>query len=331
MSCAVLERAVERNGLEYERDEVRFMQALIRGGPRPVGEPERAWLLDILHNTRNGVDVDKFDYIARDAHMMLGARAGAADVGMRLIMHARVLQGEVCFHAKQAYELYELFHQRYSLFKQVYSHRVGKAVEYMLCDVLALADPVLGLSERLGSVDGFLTLTDSVVHEIEWSRDAGLDEARRLIRDIRCRRLYKMAVEALVDDPSRQPVPELDEATIARCSDGALSEQDVIVQHLRLNYSMRGTNPVDNVHFWGSDRECATRVVEIDRRAVSLLIPEVFEEHYLRVFCRDPANVARAQEAFSRWQAATTTTTRFVDPPHTPTKLTASMASSTTK
>ena len=29
---------------------------------------------------------------------------------------------------------------------QVYSHRVGKAVEYMITDVLLLADPFLGIS-----------------------------------------------------------------------------------------------------------------------------------------------------------------------------------------
>ena len=52
-----------------------------------------------------------------------------------------------------------LFHTRYSLHKQVYGHRVSKAVEYMLCDVLLLADPVLHLSEAVLSASAYCRLT----------------------------------------------------------------------------------------------------------------------------------------------------------------------------
>ena len=38
----------------------------------------------------------------------------------RLMQHCRVIDDEICFPSKDAYNLYELFHTRYSLFKQVY-------------------------------------------------------------------------------------------------------------------------------------------------------------------------------------------------------------------
>jgi len=44
----------------------------------------------------------------------------------------KVIDDEICFHSKEVYTVYEMFHTRYSLFKQVYSHRVGKAIEYMI-------------------------------------------------------------------------------------------------------------------------------------------------------------------------------------------------------
>jgi HD superfamily phosphohydrolase len=37
----------------------------------------------------------------------------------------RVINNEICFDAKEVYNVYEMFHTRYSLFKTVYSHRVG--------------------------------------------------------------------------------------------------------------------------------------------------------------------------------------------------------------
>lgn len=46
----------------------------------------------------------------------------------------KVVGQEICFHRKDAFHLYELFHARYSMFKQVYSHRTGKAIELMITD-----------------------------------------------------------------------------------------------------------------------------------------------------------------------------------------------------
>ena len=42
-----------------------------------------------------------------------------------------------------------MFHTRYSLFKQVYTHRVGQALEFMLHDIFTMADPVLQISEDM--------------------------------------------------------------------------------------------------------------------------------------------------------------------------------------
>ena len=38
---------------------------------------------------------------------------------------SRVINNEICFHSKEVYNLYEMFHTRYSLFKRIYTHRVG--------------------------------------------------------------------------------------------------------------------------------------------------------------------------------------------------------------
>lgn len=75
------------------------------------------------------MDVDKFDYLARDC-LNLGMKT-SYDFS-RLMLAGRVIGGEICFHAKEVYNVYEMFHTRYSLHKQVYSHRVVKAIEYMI-------------------------------------------------------------------------------------------------------------------------------------------------------------------------------------------------------
>jgi hypothetical protein len=50
----------------------------------------------------------------------------------RLLKHTRVIDNQICFHKKEVFNVYEMFHTRYSLFKQVYSHRASKAIEFMI-------------------------------------------------------------------------------------------------------------------------------------------------------------------------------------------------------
>ena len=56
-----------------------------------------------------------------------------------LVKFSRVIDDEICFPAKEAFNLYELFHTRYMLFKTIYVHRASKAIELMITDILVAA------------------------------------------------------------------------------------------------------------------------------------------------------------------------------------------------
>eukprot|EP01041_Mallomonas_annulata_P004648 gene4648-9219_t len=50
---------------------------------------------------------------------------------------------EICFKHSEAWNLFELFHTRYTLHKRAYQHRVSNAVELMIGQILVLADPFI--------------------------------------------------------------------------------------------------------------------------------------------------------------------------------------------
>ena len=56
----------DKKGLlcELSKKDVDFICALILGDK---GTCKRPWLFEIVSNPRNGIDVDKFDYMERDA------------------------------------------------------------------------------------------------------------------------------------------------------------------------------------------------------------------------------------------------------------------------
>jgi HD superfamily phosphohydrolase len=126
------------------------------------------FLFDIVSNKRNSLDVDKYDYLQRDCYNV-GIKS-SIDCS-RLMKMSRVIDDQICWHHKEVYNLYELYHTRFSLFKRVYTHRVGKAIEYMLTDALLSADRVMGISAAITRPEEYLHLTDDIVRQIERSRE----------------------------------------------------------------------------------------------------------------------------------------------------------------
>lgn len=118
--------------------------------------------------------------------------------GNRLMDMCRVIDDQICYHEKEAYNVYQLFHTRFSLHKQVYTHRVSKAVEYMICDAMLEANSVLGISESIDDPQCYLRMTDAIVPTIEFSTDPHLAKARSILSDVRHRRLYKAAREIIL-------------------------------------------------------------------------------------------------------------------------------------
>ena len=81
---------VKENDIKLSEDRVRFIKDLIRGEPNlskhqyvssvihwynawqslSSDPPEKPFLFEIVANKENGIDVDKWDYIARDCKMV---------------------------------------------------------------------------------------------------------------------------------------------------------------------------------------------------------------------------------------------------------------------
>ncbi|CAH2292618.1 deoxynucleoside triphosphate triphosphohydrolase SAMHD1 [Pelobates cultripes] len=163
---------------------------------------EKCFLYEIVANKRNGIDVDKWDYFARDCHH-LGIQNNF-DYN-RFLKFARVCtvgnKKHICTRDKEVGNLYDMFHTRNCLHRRAYQHKVGNIIETMITDAFLKADPhikIEGLDGKFytisGSVDdmeAYTKLTDNIFQQILYSSDPKLSESRDILRKVELRQLYK--------------------------------------------------------------------------------------------------------------------------------------------
>ncbi|QRW02008.1 glycoside hydrolase family 43 protein [Ceratobasidium sp. AG-Ba] len=276
-------------------DEQNFVKDLIRGRPNLTRDrvpAEKPFLFEIVANSRNGIDVDKFDYIQRDTH---ARRKQMNDVTSRLIRSARVIDNQICYADKDWYMVSQLFESRFSLHKMIYNHKSSKAVELMIIDALVKAEPFLHLADKIHDAEEYLYLNDSVLLQIERSKDLELAESREIIRRIRTRQLYKHVDVYMFPAEHRATLKKLTPSLVADSAKGiklpegedvTLAAEDVAIDVTLIHLGMKDKRPVDLVKFYGK------RNPNISHRAppecVSHVFSESSQELCLRVFTRNP-------------------------------------------
>ena len=329
----------ERHGLT--REDIHFVKELVLGsaddappGFSWVGRGRKTFLYDIVANHSNGIDVDKFDYFARDCYTLGIQKTFDAE---RLIKSARVcLVGDalrVCFEKKEVWNVHELFHTRFSLHKRAYQHRVSTVIENMFTEALLLADPFVEIvapgsetsfkmSTCIENMGAYASLSDWIVLSIQHSKDRRLAPARDLIHRIRTRDLYRFVGEvidvsnglkckareaqvtkALVEYANANSFQASDVSGSSPPPSEPVTEADILVCVVDIGYGKGSQNPVDSTHFFASVRSEGGRVDVglIPSAKVSAMVPQVFQERWVRVWSRDQTKSPIVKAAFAAW------------------------------
>lgn len=303
---------IKQYDLDIPPTDAVFIKALI-AGDRNRCSYEKSFLFEIVSNQTNGIDVDKFDYIARDTRA-IGDNQNLSLT--RLINSARVVENQICYSVKDANQIYELCYTRFSLHKRIYNHKTAKSIECMFIDAMLAAEPYLKIAEQIDDPKKFLGLTDDIRTEIQRSQAPELLEAQRILERIQNRDLYrcvdykvfdwehrefleenitaagivaeaKRECSARIGQSASQLDPEIDSEddviTLEDIED--LTPDKVIVAFSTMHYGMKDKNPLDFVKFYPKNRpnEC----FHAQRGDLSLLMPAHFAEVLLRVYTKD--------------------------------------------
>ncbi|XP_063440682.1 deoxynucleoside triphosphate triphosphohydrolase SAMHD1-like [Mytilus trossulus] len=279
-------------------------------------DQSKGFLYEIVANKRNGIDVDKWDYFARDCY---GLGIKNTFDHNRFMKFARVLEVEgeyqICSRDKEAETLYGMFQIRATLHRRAYQHRVCDAIEAMVTDAFIAADHkgiipgkdgnLKKLSECIDDPEAYTNLSDSIFHVILLSVDEDLEKSRKILQRIMHRQLYACVgettpTEGETYDKSSQIMSEI-MSNIPPESKGKLLDDDLYVDLVYLDYGSKSQNPMTNVRFY--NKRDVTKPVRIVKNQVSLMLPNVFSEQIVRLYCKksDRESLKIASHCFKKW------------------------------
>ncbi|PWA01457.1 hypothetical protein BB558_002460 [Smittium angustum] len=249
-------------------------------------ESDKLFLFDIVSNQTSGADVDKFDFILRDCYYV-GLKS-SYDCS-RLILSSRVIDQHICYEEKEYFNVYELFHTRYT-----------SAIEFMLTDAMLKANEHLEISKSASDPKRFLYLTDGIIEEIAKNSTKELESSRSIIHKMKKRNLYKLVSEALFLPLDIEKVGQdwisPEKLCEKKPKNSNLNPNDIRISWNFIHFGKKKENPVDYVNFY--TKKEPTKAFRIPINKKMLCYPTTFGEHVLRIFVCDSAKMSDCKTAF---------------------------------
>lgn len=289
-SVAIVSSLLKESEFDYSPEEITFVQSLIAPG---TGQEGFFW--EIVANQVNHLDVDKMEYIKRDARACGLSQGGFDTDTMRIINAARVIGGHICYHHKVYEDIYNLFQTRYRLHTTVYRHPAVVAIHHMVSDALRLSG--LELEKTIKDIETFCQYDDTILDRLRFSAEN--KESQKIIHRIDQRKLYKV-----VDTHRRpKPWPSLPTAKALAEIEPSLPLETVIVDNSCVGFiGKEDGHPMDSLRFYDSQKP--NKSFTVKRRSVSTLLTARYCEYWTRIIVRDAEFKDIAAKAWVSWKAS---------------------------
>jgi deoxynucleoside triphosphate triphosphohydrolase SAMHD1 len=196
---------------------------------------------DIVNNSKNSIDVDKFDYLQRDPrHIGLDIKFDPA----RIINKSYIEDDNIVYSNSVSNNILHMFSTRYRLHKEIYNHKTVKLIELMLGDSLLEADSHFNFKE-ISKGKHFEKLDDSIYPTILNSDNKDLSTSANILKRIENRDLYKQLWMGDFEDDShvRDFIDD---------NHSNVSPDNIKFIHMKYNHCNGDESPLKNVKFKAS-------------------------------------------------------------------------------
>lgn len=274
MSCKIFDLAVNNNGIEISEDMLNCVKSLIKG---EITSSIPAFAQSIVKNCKNGIDVDKFDYLQRDS---LHTGINISCQFDRLMYYTKPIGDDICFKKSEACNIVELFHSRASMHQRVYKHKTINAI-----DIMAIEELQKVFNTPIDRPEDFVRLDDRTIeNKLPW-----------LMKNIEERRLFKCAAEIATNEDERIPTEE----EIASYGEN-ITPNEIIIHKTQVNWG--NTCSLEKVPAFSKHSDVIEKLHTDD---LGVRIPQSFIQQKIRIFVRNPKILNEVQNAVKKLYGGT--------------------------
>ncbi len=278
-SCKLLEKIIKEhstfNGV-FLSDDIKFMWNIINPDPQIHTD----WIYQIVSNSLNSIDVDKFDYLTRDSKML---NINISFDFIRLVDNAIVLNNRICYPKKVDYDIINMFQTRHYLHKKVYSHKIVISSLLIIIELLDAFDKITNFTTSVDNLDEFIKYTDDYIlnvsqYIIENSKydTTVLNKMKSALDSIKSHRFYPLIYSNYVDPNSYDDYYYTFDN----------SNSDIIKFESIIGFiSGKKNNPLDSVYLYKSKDPYKSLEILTNTESARLL-PSKYQEKLLMIFSK---------------------------------------------
>jgi len=176
-SIILIKYIIQKYKINITQEEINIIEHVING-IKYKNYPD--YLFEVVCNNRNGLDVDKFDYLLRDTYNINYFKP--FDVNY-IFKNTKVLNNHLCYNIDIHHIIYNIFNVRYSLHQELYQDDKVLLCEMMVRDLFLnnLNDKLLDL-ENCHKDMKWTKITDDIIYYLD---------NQELLNKIHTRDLYK--------------------------------------------------------------------------------------------------------------------------------------------
>ena len=190
----------QKYNYNYSQKDIEFIYEIIK--PTKLKHSKK-YLFQIVSN-KNGIDVDRFDYLMRDIKM-IGLNYGIEYD--RIMKKSKIMENsegqmEIVYSDKIKTHIEDFYRIRYIMYKEIYNHKTVRIIEYMIKEYLILIEEYCPIQKIIKneSWNDFILFNDNIIDEI-WKLplDQNIYHIISIIENIYRRNLYKCIGSILSD------------------------------------------------------------------------------------------------------------------------------------
>lgn len=150
---------------------------------------DKPYMYEIINNKLNSIDVDKLDYLQRDAkHIGLDCTFNPYRIFNKSFVSTET--NSIVYDKTIENNIFDMYYIRYKFHKDIYNHKTVKLIELMLGDALIESNEVYNFCAAINTED-YLKLDDSIYNQILFSTNKQLEKSKKILEKIENRDLYK--------------------------------------------------------------------------------------------------------------------------------------------